>query len=274
MRYHQTSNDTFQDFFRGDGVSIASHEALAPDQAHASEQAYSEEQAFESAEVAFQESLSQSGLPFPEGMDSDMEWVELYSEGVTYHDGAVAVFPDLEGYSAEEIDDALFEMIEGMTDAEFRRFWSRIKRGARKVAGKVARFAAPVVSKAGGALGAVIGGPAGAVIGRRLGQGAGRALGRGLTRFSQTGRVPRVRWRRPTRANPLFNRQQVAQGVNRLTGILTSPQVQQAIAMEAYNGEAEGGYSLMDGTLDEVAETILDLADQIEAVMMADGDWG
>lgn len=235
------------------------------------------EAAYEMAETALYESMADSGLAFPIGMESDPEWIDIYASGASFRDGAREAFPELAEVSDEGVDDALFEMTEGMSEAEAAEFWKRIKRFARRAAGKVARYAAPVIRRAGQAVGGVIGGPAGAAIGGRIGRFAGRAVGRGLTRFSQTGKTPRIRIRRPTRANPWFNRQQVARGVNQLSGILNSPRVQQAIqprpAPAAGNemfdqyGEAIG----YDSTIDEVAETILDLADQIEG--LAEQGW-
>ncbi|MEO1027817.1 MAG: hypothetical protein AAFX02_02055 [Pseudomonadota bacterium] len=233
---------------------------------------YMEQADYEMVEAAFQDSLYESGLPFPEGMETDPEWVEFYSQGVTYRHAIREMSPDLAHLSDEAVDEALLEMVEGMSEAELEGFFSGLKRFARRAAGKVARFAAPAIGAAGRMVGGVFGGPAGAAIGGRLGRTAGRWVGRGLTRFSRTGRVPRIRLRRPTRRNPVFNRQQMARGINQLSGILNSPQVRRALSGGASREVASGyGAELSDDMLDDVAEVILDLADQIEE--LAADDW-
>lgn len=124
-------------------------------------------------------------VEMPEALAENSEWVEIYESGHDFYSVVESVYPELEGADHAEIEMAVAEMLEGMTDEEIegwlsnlgRSFVKGVKkvgrvvvRGARHAAPVVARFAKPV----GTAVGAAFGNPMlGAKIGGAVGAGAG-----------------------------------------------------------------------------------------------------
>ncbi len=91
---------------------------------------------------------------------------------------------DYQDASPEQIQEAMFNMLEPMTPAEgfsFGKVLSQMGTAGKKLLKDpaVAQIAATVLPVAGSALGTFVGGPAGTVIGGKLGQAAGQALAKG-----------------------------------------------------------------------------------------------
>ncbi|MEO0915448.1 MAG: hypothetical protein AAFY31_00435, partial [Pseudomonadota bacterium] len=124
-------------------------------------------------------------VEIPEALADDADWVAIYESGFDFYSAVEAVYPELAGADHAEIEMAVSEMLEGMSEAEIHEFFSRIKKAFRS-AGRfakrrvlpVVRRAAPVVARyarpVGTAVGTAFGNPMlGAKIGGAVGAGAG-----------------------------------------------------------------------------------------------------
>ncbi len=164
-------------------------------------------------------------VEMPEALAENDDWVEIYEAGADFYGAVEAVYPDMAGASAEEIDTAVLEMFEGMSEAEIESWFSGLAKAAKTVwkgAGRVAKAAAPVVRKAlpivaqvapmaGTAIGAAFGQPGiGGMVGNLVGSGAGALSGMmgPTTRVRRPRRRPTRSGRRPTRRRMLRRRPQ------------------------------------------------------------------
>lgn len=109
----------------------------------------------------------------------DLEWLDEAEElADVLRDALSDEFTDA---SPEEMDDALFDILESMNSAEaynFTKALQQIGKGAGKslsdpLVGQIVRTAMPVV---GGATGTIIAGPAGTALGAGLGNSLGKSL--------------------------------------------------------------------------------------------------
>ena len=194
---------------------------------------------------------------FPEWMASDPDWAEISAAGYSHIDVARAAFPEIAEADDLDVEDFLWDMTEGMTEAELESFWGGLAnfgRKALKVAAPVVQKAAPIVGTAVGAAFGGVGAPIGGAIGNLVGQGAGalnahvnRPRPRRRTRSAPAPRRPsgtRTRSRSATQARRDRRRRQVRRVVRtgahavgvQMQQLLQDPQIQQALLGLAQRG--------------------------------------
>lgn len=188
------------------------------------------------------------------------DWSELYEAGIDYVEAARVVFSELADASDAEVDMALAEMVDGMSEAEMAEFFKKLARAAKRAVKTVARVAAPALKVVAPLAGTVLGGPLGGVVGGlvgKLGAGALSHVGR---------RRSRRRVRRVRRGVPRHSRSR-GRSASALLRLIRDPRLQQMLlgmlrgesVLHGKTGESMSAPAVLVGLHGAIVETLAEM---------------